>query len=596
MSSSASLVAALSNIRAQAQELSGLIQANQKAKLRNWEQEREQKQQLISSLTQSQDILRKEKARVRAELKAQLAKQAPPPKPPANSSSWEAAGDVVDLQTKLIDLNNRLLDIDLGLKAVVAELQTCRQQDTEDTKRILQGEIDGLRANIFQIESIARREEDRKTFSTGGSGVYIAARDLFLSEVSSFLSGLSKRKDKLRSLINSSGSSSSSSSAPPSSFSPSSGHPPTDLQPSPQPGPLSPQQPLGSGLGSRGSGGGAQAEGGRARGVGGEGGSSGLSLGQRMHRLRDGLGQRMERMKDSVEDSVRAEAVQERVGRMREGVRDMSLEGVKEAVGGRVDRMKGGLQEGVQESWGKLSKMVKVMGSKGQGQGAASPQPGQTASGQDLALSPLQQGALPGEAPGQGGQPEGAMASSRASPGPQGAAQGLLSVAFQDFEGRPSRKGVYVQVLGGEVSCLLEVEVALNVVVEWSALEGWQIPESRPLDFTILQLDHQMQGNNIPLPRTALKGLLNMFLPSVLSKVVLGLLPPELGKYVVESGEAQRVHGEFRIMGQPLTTYMADIAPFTKPPDGSKRALWQQQQAAGAQARGLMGLSEQQAQ
>ncbi|KAL6745957.1 hypothetical protein V8C86DRAFT_1618625 [Haematococcus lacustris] len=233
MSSSASLVAALANIRAQAQELSGLIQANQKAKLRNWEQEREQKQQLISSLTQSQDILRKEKARVRADLKAQLAKQAPPPKPPANSSSWEAAGDVVDLQTKLIDLNNRLLDIDLGLKAVVAELQTCRQQDTEvlstklvvmqDTKRILQGEIDGLRANIFQIESIARREEDRKTaeqtgfstlsqleeqllriaarldkakqqlyfpevkgyrFSTGGSGVYIAARDLFLSEVS----------------------------------------------------------------------------------------------------------------------------------------------------------------------------------------------------------------------------------------------------------------------------------------------------------------------------------------------------------------------------------------------------------------------------
>ncbi|GFH33305.1 uncharacterized protein HaLaN_32654, partial [Haematococcus lacustris] len=106
MSSSASLVAALSNIRAQAQELSGLIQANQKAKLRNWEQEREQKQQLISSLTQSQDILRKEKARVRAELKAQLARQAPPPKTPANSSSWEAAGDVVDLQTKLIDLNN----------------------------------------------------------------------------------------------------------------------------------------------------------------------------------------------------------------------------------------------------------------------------------------------------------------------------------------------------------------------------------------------------------------------------------------------------------------------------------------------------------
>ncbi|KAJ9513221.1 hypothetical protein QJQ45_029476 [Haematococcus lacustris] len=404
MSSSASLVAALANIRAQAQELSGLIQANQKAKLRNWEQEvggsrgfkgeglqhtlgrrwrvtgeevggnrafmagerggaittfitigssiptaiaiviktwhmppsamgnlcqwstkgrevkgreREQKQQLISSLTQSQDILRKEKARVRAELKAQLARQAPPPKTPANSSSWEAAGDVVDLQTKLIDLNNRLLDIDLGLKSVVAELQTCRQQDTEvlstklvDTKRILQGEIDGLRANIFQIESIARREEDRKTFSTGGSGVYIAARDLFLSEVSGrfelsceqFTRPDGSLAARLTVLLAGVSASSEWAEQP--------------RQQRPEPG-----------------GGGGRAPGSPS----GAGGSSRALPGHK-----EGAAQKGEM------DSVRGEAVQERVGRMREGVRDISLEGVKEAVGGRVDRMKGGLQEGVQ--------------------------------------------------------------------------------------------------------------------------------------------------------------------------------------------------------------------------------------------------------
>ncbi len=32
-----------------------------------------------------------------------------------------------------------------------------------------------------------------------------------------------------------------------------------------------------------------------------------------------------------------------------------------------------------------------------------------------------------------------------------------------------------------------------------------QVPDARPLDLNILQLDHKMRGNSIPLPRTALK-------------------------------------------------------------------------------------------
>lgn len=32
-----------------------------------------------------------------------------------------------------------------------------------------------------------------------------------------------------------------------------------------------------------------------------------------------------------------------------------------------------------------------------------------------------------------------------------------------------------------------------------------QVPETRPLEFNILQLEHKMRGNTIPLPKTALK-------------------------------------------------------------------------------------------
>ncbi len=96
---------------------------------------------------------------------------------------------------------------------------------------------------------------------------------------------------------------------------------------------------------------------------------------------------------------------------------------------------------------------------------------------------------------------------------------------------------------------LIEVEIVLSAVIEWNGLDGWQvgrgllcspcgavlsslaskrhslisltfltslalqIPESRPLEFNILQLDHKMRGNTLPLPRTMLKSLLNMFLP-----------------------------------------------------------------------------------
>jgi hypothetical protein len=32
-----------------------------------------------------------------------------------------------------------------------------------------------------------------------------------------------------------------------------------------------------------------------------------------------------------------------------------------------------------------------------------------------------------------------------------------------------------------------------------------QVPDTHPLELTIIQLDHRMKGNTIPLPRAALK-------------------------------------------------------------------------------------------
>jgi hypothetical protein len=114
--SSSSLARAMAPIQSQAHELSALLAAHEKAALRGWAEEKEQLTALIASLNQSHDILKREKQRVKTELKAALSKasaahkQSTSSKPSAAPSEGTPA-DVVDLQLKLVDLNNRWVAI-----------------------------------------------------------------------------------------------------------------------------------------------------------------------------------------------------------------------------------------------------------------------------------------------------------------------------------------------------------------------------------------------------------------------------------------------------------------------------------------------------
>ncbi|KXZ48833.1 hypothetical protein GPECTOR_25g418 [Gonium pectorale] len=248
-----------------------------------------------------------------------------------------------------------------------------------------------------------------------------------------------------------------------------------------------------------------------------------------------------------------------------------------------------------------------------------------------------------------------APASAEAVPDDPDGDASLLGGFGEDFACRPSRKGVYVQLLGERVELLgergtkvdaegvpdtsireimLEVEVAATAVFEYHVTAGgaaagaraaagaaggsgggagagaggvqgaapggaWVAPE--PVSFNILQLEHRMRGNTIPLPKTLLKwgcesrggGLLNAYMPGVLTRLLAGLLPGELGAYTAASGEAQALSGEFKVAGPSLSTTLTSIAPAPKPPsDPARRAKWSVVTAAAGRARAMLGLSD----
>lgn len=50
---------------------------------------------------------------------------------------------------------------------------------------------------------------------------------------------------------------------------------------------------------------------------------------------------------------------------------------------------------------------------------------------------------------------------------------------------------------------LIELEVAMTAVLEYSPIVGWQAPEK--VNLTIITLDHKIRGGSLPLPSSALR-------------------------------------------------------------------------------------------
>lgn len=142
--------------RDQLAELFQLVQKEDKARVRRWEDERPSLENLIASLGQSCEILKKEKKRVAADLAAAQARQATqqqglaPPSPGkahhqqqqqqqyhhqrggGSDASSSRVHDVVDLERKLVDLSSRVLDIDMQLKSANEELASCDRKDERE--------------------------------------------------------------------------------------------------------------------------------------------------------------------------------------------------------------------------------------------------------------------------------------------------------------------------------------------------------------------------------------------------------------------------------------------------------------------------------
>ena len=61
--------------------------------------------------------------------------------------------------------------------------------------------------------------------------------------------------------------------------------------------------------------------------------------------------------------------------------------------------------------------------------------------------------------------------------------------------------------------------------------------------FEVLSLERKALGASVPLPKTVIRYILSAVLPRVLQRKLLGLLPQELGQYLLDAGQGGRVAG-----------------------------------------------------
>jgi hypothetical protein len=80
-------------------------------------------------------------------------------------------------------------------------------------------------------------------------------------------------------------------------------------------------------------------------------------------------------------------------------------------------------------------------------------------------------------------------------------------------------------------------------------LGGWR-PADKPL-FDVQHLKHKLQGNNVPMPATLIKHILRVAIPGLIQRKLLGVLPKELGEYLL-SGRRSARFSFCSVPGRPL--------------------------------------------
>ncbi len=75
------------------------------------------------------------------------------------------------------------------------------------------------------------------------------------------------------------------------------------------------------------------------------------------------------------------------------------------------------------------------------------------------------------------------------------------------------------------------------------SVQGWHTAV-KPV-FEVVSLERKALGASVPLPKTVIRYILSAVLPRVLQRKLLGLLPQELGQYMLDAGQAGRLAGHF---------------------------------------------------
>jgi hypothetical protein len=117
-----------------------------------------------------------------------------------------------------------------------------------------------------------------------------------------------------------------------------------------------------------------------------------------------------------------------------------------------------------------------------------------------------------------------------------------------------------------DLSLLLECH--LDASFHWSYLDGWQ-PASK-LKLEIIQLEHSISGTSVPVPKTLIKYLLNMLLPTLIEARLLAVLPAEVGQYFIGTDTpGLQIGGKLHVVGPPLAAVNADLAAPAPPTVGA---------------------------
>ncbi|PSC68967.1 hypothetical protein C2E20_7463 [Micractinium conductrix] len=177
----------------------------------------------------------------------------------------------------------------------------------------------------------------------------------------------------------------------------------------------------------------------------------------------------------------------------------------------------------------------------------------------------------------------------------------------------PGKKGVFVTgrlndfELTGErgTKCpnlsIGQADVKANVFVRFSFQYdktggGWH--EADKPQFDVQHLHTKLKGNNVPMPSTLVKHLLRMFIPELIQRRLLPLLPPEFGDYMLTTPRGFEATADVAVVGPALKVLDADLAFEVRGPARTAKEARKQQQkyAAAKEARSMLGLSLPQAQ